>query len=46
MLVNDTNQADAVWQPYTGTNIMVNLGATDGDYNVWVGLRGLPADAR
>jgi hypothetical protein len=45
MLVNDTNYADAVWQPYTGTNLTVTLGATDGVYNVWVGLEGLPAGA-
>jgi hypothetical protein len=46
VLVNDTNHANANWQAYTGTNITVNLGSTDGVYAVWVGLRGLPADAQ
>jgi hypothetical protein len=46
VLVNETNYADADWQPYTGTNIAVTLGTTDGNYNVWVGLRGLPADSQ
>ncbi len=44
VLVNDTNQADAVWQAYS-PNVTVNLDAGDGDYNVMVGLRGLPLDA-
>ncbi len=45
VLVNDTNYADAVWQPYTGTNLTVTLAGADGLYDVWVGLKGLPADA-
>ena len=45
VLVNDINQADANWQAYTGTNITVNLGSTDGVYTVSVGLRGLPPNA-
>jgi hypothetical protein len=45
VLVNDTNQADANWLVYTGTNITVDLGSTDGVYCVSVGLRGLPANA-
>ena len=45
VLVNDTNYADAVWQPYTGTNLTVTLDGADGIYDVWVGLKGLPADA-
>jgi hypothetical protein len=40
ILVNDTNQADAVWQPLIGSIVVATLGA-DGDYNVSVGLRGL-----
>jgi hypothetical protein len=44
--VDDTNYiADAIWQSYAGTNITVNLGFSEGWHNVWVGLRGLPADA-
>jgi hypothetical protein len=45
VLVNDTNQTDAVWQPYTSSNIVATLGSTNGNYNVYVGLRGLPPDA-
>jgi hypothetical protein len=45
VLVNDTNQADASWQPYTSSNVVVTLGSTDGVYDVWVGLRGLPSGA-
>jgi hypothetical protein len=45
VLVNDTNLADASWQPYTSSNVVVPLGSTNGIYNVSVGLRGLPADA-
>ncbi len=43
VLLNDTNQGDANWQAYPGTNLTVNLGPTDGTYTVSVGLRGLPA---
>jgi hypothetical protein len=46
VLVNDTNQAHAVWQPYTSSNILVSLSSGNGLYNVQVGLRGLPSDAR
>jgi hypothetical protein len=45
VLINDDNVDDADWQPYTSSNILVNLNAGDGDYAVWIGLRGLPADA-
>ena len=45
VLVNDTNTADAVWQPYTGTNIPVYLYSGNGTYTVSVGLRGLPTNA-
>lgn len=45
VLINDMNQADAVWQPYTSSNIVVTLGSTNGTYGVFVGLRGLPPDA-
>lgn len=44
ILVNDTNMADAVWQSYTGSNVVATLGA-DGSYNVSVGLRGWPTNA-
>jgi hypothetical protein len=44
ILINDTNLADAVWQPYTSTNVSVTFGA-NGIYNVFVGLRGLPTNA-
>jgi len=45
VLINDDNADDANWQPYTSSNLQVNLNAGDGNYAVWVGLRGLPADA-
>ena len=45
ILVNDTNTADANWQPYTSTNIIASLDSGDGPYTVQVGLRGLPPDA-
>jgi hypothetical protein len=44
ILINDTNLADAVWQPYTSTNMAVTFD-TNGIYNVYVGLRGLPTNA-
>jgi hypothetical protein len=40
VLVNDTNLADASWQSYTGSNVLISLGSDDGDYDVWIGLRG------
>ncbi|MGD0744048.1 MAG: hypothetical protein ABSA45_02740, partial [Verrucomicrobiota bacterium] len=44
--VDDTNYAaDAGWQAYPGPNITVNLGAAEGWHGVWIGLRGLPANA-
>ncbi len=46
MLVNSTNFAAATWQPYTSSNIPVNLNAGDGNYSVFVGLRGVPSDAQ
>jgi hypothetical protein len=39
VLVNDTNFDDAVWQPFAPVNIFP-LGSSDGDYDVWIGLRG------
>jgi hypothetical protein len=45
VLVNDTNLADASWQPYTTSNLNVFLGPGDGVYTVSIGLRGLPANA-
>ena len=44
--VDDTNYAaDANWQTYVGTNLTVNLGLTQGWHDVWIGLKGLPANA-
>ena len=43
VLVNDTNTADADWQPY-GSNIVENLTAGDGLYTVLVGVRGFAAE--
>jgi hypothetical protein len=44
LLVNDTNPADANWQPFTTTNLSVPTPA-DGTYVVTVGLCGLPPNA-
>ena len=45
VLINETNFADANWQPYNPT-VVVPLNSGDGNYDVWVGLRGLPLDAQ
>lgn len=39
-LVDDTNLADAVWQSYSGSNITVNLGLTEGWHEILIGMRG------
>ncbi len=44
VLINDTNQAHAVWQPYS-SSVIANLNAGDGTYIVTVGLRGLAPNA-
>ena len=44
VLVNDDNPADAVWQQYSGSNVVAPLGPA-GDYTVSVGLRGFPTNA-
>jgi hypothetical protein len=44
VLVNSSDFDNATWQPY-GSNVVASLNAGDGDYDVWVGLRGRPADA-
>jgi len=46
VLVNHTSPADADWQPWTSTNVTVNLDSGDGLYDIWIGLRGLAPDAR
>ena len=46
VLINTTNTANTTWTPYAGTSLNVNLGPADGFYEVWVGLKGLPADAQ
>ena len=45
VLVNNTNWNDAVWQPYDGT-VWMNLGPTDGVYQVELGLKGRAADSK
>jgi hypothetical protein len=45
VLVDDTNYADANWTAYDSSNIIVNLGSTEGWHQVFIGLRGLPPDA-
>jgi hypothetical protein len=44
--VDNTNYLTATnWQSYAGNNLAVNLGITEGWHDVWIGLRGLPANA-
>jgi hypothetical protein len=44
---DDSNYvADATWQAYAGTNITVPLGFDDGWHDVWIGLKGLSANAQ
>jgi pimeloyl-ACP methyl ester carboxylesterase len=43
ILVNDTNQTDAIWQPFT-SNVVVHLNTGDGGYDVQIGLRQSPGD--
>ena len=39
--VDDTNYAsDAAWEDYSGSDVTVNLGLTEGWHDVWIGLRG------
>lgn len=45
VLVNDTNFADAVWQPYD-PNASIPLNSGDGSYGIQIGLRGFPPDAQ
>ena len=44
VLVNNTNLDDVVWSNYDGI-IRMNLGLTDGVYQVWIGLKGHAPDA-
>jgi hypothetical protein len=46
MRLDNTNFGAAGWTPYTSSNITANLGTTPGWHTVWVGLRGLPANAQ
>jgi len=39
ILIDSTNFVTAAWQPYN-SNVAVTLGATNGAYDVWIGLRG------
>jgi hypothetical protein len=44
--LDNTNFGAASWTPYTSSNITANLGTNQGWHTVWVGLRGLPANAQ
>ncbi|HUA65491.1 MAG TPA: LamG-like jellyroll fold domain-containing protein [Alphaproteobacteria bacterium] len=39
------NFSNAIWQPYS-PSIIASLDAGDGDYNVWVGVKGLAPEAQ
>src|SRR5665213_2824317 len=43
--LNDTSQSNPVWHAYTGPNLTVPLGSTDGAYDVVVALKGFAANA-
>ncbi|HEY1661497.1 MAG TPA: hypothetical protein VGI03_03695 [Verrucomicrobiae bacterium] len=45
VMVNDTNPADAVWEPFTSTNLTVNLESGLGSYTISVGMRGMATNA-
>ena len=45
MLVNDTNLAAANWQFGASSNVVVTFDSGDGEYDVWVGLRGPSTNA-
>lgn len=40
VLLDNTNFAAAVWQPYVSSNMVANLGTNEGWHEFWVGLRG------
>jgi hypothetical protein len=46
VLVDSTEYDSAHWTAYTSSNITVNLGSTEGQHTIWIGLRGLPPDAQ
>lgn len=39
-LIDDDNFSNAVWNPYSGSTVTVNLGIVQGWHEVWIGLRG------
>ncbi len=41
----NSNFTDVTWQPYT-SNVVASLNSGDGDYHVWVGLRGISPDGQ
>ena len=40
VVLDSTNFAGATWNAYTSSNIIINLGTTQGWHDVWIGLRG------
>ena len=46
LLVDNTNFSTATWTNYTSSEIAINLGTNWGPHDVWLGLRGLPPDAK
>jgi hypothetical protein len=44
--MDDTNyQNDAMWQDYTGTNIVIDIGSNEGWHEIWIGLKGFAPDS-
>jgi hypothetical protein len=46
LLVNDTNTNDALWQPFTSTNVTIRFNSGTGTYNIGVGLKGFASNAQ
>ncbi len=45
VLVNSTNYASATWTNFSNTNVIAGLGTTDGQQDIWIGLRGRSEDS-
>jgi hypothetical protein len=41
----NSNFTNVTWQPYNA-NVVASLNSGDGNYNVWIGLRGIPPDGQ
>jgi hypothetical protein len=46
VLVDSTNFATTNWTTCSSYNVLANLGTNEGWHGIWIGLRGMPADAQ